>query len=100
MANIQPAHPIQQSGESLNESHPDAEVPIVSNDNITIIVPNSDFITQRVTNWSYGDSMVRIRLLPEVAANHLKVLKEPESQVFFSGFGDNSLNFELGVWTS
>ena len=28
---------------------------IVTNDNITIIVPNSDFITSKVTNWSYGD---------------------------------------------
>ena len=35
---------------------------IVTNDNITIIVPNSDFITNKVTNWSYGDPKVRIRL--------------------------------------
>jgi small-conductance mechanosensitive channel len=89
---------------------------IVTNDNITIIVPNSDFITNKVTNWSYGDPKVRIRLpigvaygtdperlrrlLMEVAGEHPSVLREPAPEVFFSGFGDCSLNFELGVWTA
>jgi small-conductance mechanosensitive channel len=89
---------------------------LVTNDNITIIVPNSDFITNKVTNWSYGDPKVRIRLpvgvaystdperlrqlLLEVANEHPKVLRDPASEVFFSGFGDSSLNFELGVWTA
>jgi small-conductance mechanosensitive channel len=89
---------------------------IVTNDNITIIVPNSDFITNKVTNWSYGDPKVRIRLpigvgygtdperlrklLLEVAGAHPKVLADPAPEVFFSGFGDSSLNFELGVWTA
>jgi small-conductance mechanosensitive channel len=89
---------------------------IVTNDNITIIVPNSDFITYKVTNWSYGDPKVRIRvpvgvaygtdperlrrLLLEVANEHPRVLREPAPEVFFGGFGDSSLNFELGVWTA
>jgi small-conductance mechanosensitive channel len=89
---------------------------IVTNDNITIIVPNSDFITNKVTNWSYGDPKVRIRvpvgvaygtdldllkrLLLEVAGEHPKVLREPAPNVFFIAFGDSSLNFELGVWTA
>ena len=89
---------------------------IVTNDNITIIVPNSDFITSRVTNWSYGDPKVRIRLpvgvaygtdperlrqlLVEVALEHPSVLREPAPELFFTGFGDSSLNFELGVWTA
>ena len=89
---------------------------IVTNDNITIIVPNSDFITNKVTNWSYGDPKVRIRVpvgvaygtdierlrrvLLEVAAEHPMVLREPAPEIFFSGFGDSSLNFELGVWTA
>jgi small-conductance mechanosensitive channel len=89
---------------------------IVTNDNITIIVPNSDFITNKVTNWSYGDPKVRIRLpvgvaygteperlrrlLVEVASEHPQVLREPAPDVFFSGFGDSSLNFELAVWTA
>jgi small-conductance mechanosensitive channel len=89
---------------------------IVTNDNITIIVPNSDLITSKVTNWSYGDPKVRIRvpfgvaygtdtellkkLMMEVARENPSVLSEPSPELYFSGFGDSSLNFELGVWTS
>ncbi len=89
---------------------------IVTNDNISIIVPNSDFIMHPVTNWSHGDPRVQIRLpvgvaygtdveklrtvLLEVAAGHAKVLKTPAPTVFFEGFGDSALLFELGVWTA
>jgi small-conductance mechanosensitive channel len=89
---------------------------VVTNDNMAIIVPNADFITQRVTNWSYEDPRVRFRvpfgvaygtdlpklrtLMLEVAAEHPKALKEPEPELFFVGFGDSSLNFELAVWSS
>lgn len=89
---------------------------VITNDNISIIVPNSDFISNKVTNWSYGDPRVRIRLpvgvaygtdiekfrtvLLAVAAAHSKVLQDPAPEVFFNGFGDSSLNFELAVWTS
>ena len=89
---------------------------VVTNDNISIIVPNSDFISHAVTNWSYGDPRVRMRLpvgvaygtdteklkrvLLEVAKAHPKVLADPEPSVFFLGFGDSSLNFELAVWTA
>lgn len=88
---------------------------VVTNDNISIIIPNSDLITQAITNWSHGDPKVRIRLpigvaygtdtarlrqiLLDVAAGHPDVLKEPAPVVFFDHFGDSSLNFELGVWT-
>lgn len=88
---------------------------VVTNDNITIIVPNSNFITNPVTNWSYGDPKVRLRLpvgvaygsdveklcrvLLELAAENPAVLKEPAPLVRFLEFGDSSLNFELAVWT-
>jgi small-conductance mechanosensitive channel len=50
---------------------------------------------------AYGTDPERIRhLLLEVASEHPKVLREPASEVFFSGFGDSSLNIELGVWTA
>lgn len=89
---------------------------VITNDNISIIVPNSDFITHPVTNWSHGDPRVQIRIpvgvaygtdvellrtvLLEVAAAHPKVLKSPEPTVFFEAFGDSALQFELGVWTA
>jgi small-conductance mechanosensitive channel len=88
---------------------------VVTNDNISIIVPNSNFITSAVTNWSYGDPKVRLRLpvgvaygsdleklrglLLEVAAEHPAALKQPAPSVRFLGFGDSSLNFELAIWT-
>lgn len=89
---------------------------VITNDNIAIIVPNSDFISHAVTNWSHGDPRVRMRLpvgvaygtdpqklrqlLIEVAGEHPNVLKDPKPELFFSGFGDSSLDFELAVWTS
>ena len=88
---------------------------VVTNDNITMIVPNADFISNTVTNWSHGDPKVRIRvpvgvaygsdlkllqqLLLEAAGEHPKALRDPSPLVLFNEFGDNSLNFELGVWT-
>ena len=88
---------------------------VVTNDNITIIVPNSNFITNPVTNWSYGDPKVRLRLpigvaygsdveklqrvLLAVATENPAVLHEPAPSVRLLEFGDNSLNFELAVWT-
>jgi small-conductance mechanosensitive channel len=89
---------------------------IVTSDNISVIVPNSNFITNTVINWSHGDPKVQIRVplgvaygtdteklrrvLLEVAAAHPKVLSDPAPTVFFVAFGDNSMNFELGVWTA
>ena len=88
---------------------------IVTNDNITIIVPNSEFIAGRVTNWSIGDPKVRFRtpggvgygseprlvekLLLAVAAANPHVLIDPPPSVRFVEFGDSSLNFELRVWS-
>ena len=88
---------------------------VVTNDNITIIVPNSELVSNTVTNWSHGDPKVRIRLpigvaygtdpekvhsvLLKVASEHPDILKEPAAAVFFDNFGDSSLNFEMAVWT-
>lgn len=87
---------------------------VVTNDNVSIIVPNTDFISSQVTNFSHGDPKVRVRLpigiaygsdvqkfkaaMIEVAKANSDVLKEPVPNVFFIGFGDSSLNFELAVW--
>ncbi len=83
-------------------------------DNVSIIVPNSEFISSRVINWSHRDPKIRlhvpvgvaygsdihlvIRLLLEVAQNHPEVLKTPEPKVWFKEFGNSSLNFELLAW--
>ncbi len=88
---------------------------VVTNDNIAMIVPNSLFVTSTVTNWSHDDPRVRFRIpvgvaygsdlekvravLLAVAAANEHALKTPEPSVFFSGFGDSSLDFELAVWS-
>tara|TARA_B100001029_G_scaffold69876_1_gene56849 strand:- start:374 stop:1243 length:870 start_codon:yes stop_codon:yes gene_type:complete len=88
---------------------------VLTNDNITMIVPNADFISNTITNWSHGDPKVRIRvpigvsyetdvkaleiLLLEAALEHPKALSDPEPMVIFTEFGDSSINFELAVWT-
>jgi len=88
---------------------------VVTNDNIAIIVPNADFITHSVTNWSHGDARVRFhiplgvaygtdlekvrRLLLEVAVAHPKALPEPAPNVVMTSFGESSIHLDLRVWT-
>jgi small-conductance mechanosensitive channel len=88
---------------------------IVTNDNISIIVPNSEFISSRVINWSHIDRNVRLnfpvgvsyrenpenikKVLLEVAAENEGILKEPKPDVLFSDFGESYLEFNLRVWT-
>ena len=50
---------------------------------------------------AYGtDPEVVKNLLLEVGKDNPKTLDNPAPKVIFRAFGDNSLNFELAVWTS
>ncbi len=87
---------------------------IVTIDNFTLIVPNSQFIQNTVTNLSVSDPKIRVsinvgvaygsdtelvtKLLLKAADSHESVLKEPAPVVFFESFGDSSLNFRLSLW--
>ncbi|MBI1919456.1 MAG: mechanosensitive ion channel [Geobacter sp.] len=89
---------------------------VVTNDNISIIVPNSKFISETVVNWSHDDRKVRFKvpvsvaidsdvrlvekLLMEVAAENTDVLEKPAPGVRFLKFGDNALEFELRAWST
>lgn len=89
---------------------------VVTNDNISIIVPNSKFISENVVNWSHDDRKVRFRipvtveygsdvklvekLLLEVASENGDVLQQPAPGVRFLKFGDNGLDFELRAWST
>jgi small-conductance mechanosensitive channel len=80
-----------------------------------IIVPNSQLVSEQVTNWTLSDQLRRVDLpvgvnysappqkvievLEAVATAHPMVLKNPRPQVLFVGFGDSSINFELRAWT-
>lgn len=88
---------------------------ILTDENIEIIVPNSQFITKKVTNWSHSSPNIRLtipvtvsyksdprqvkELIEEVARKHDGVLKDPRPELIFSGFGDSALRFDLWVWT-
>lgn len=88
---------------------------VATNDNISIIVPNSKLVSQRVINWSYGDPRARIAIPVGVAYDSdvelvtetlilaaqgvENVLQDPAPRVQFLKFGDSSLDFRLLVWS-
>jgi potassium efflux system protein len=76
-----------------------------------LLVPNKEFITGRVLNWTLSDEIIRIHfivgiaygsdvekalaLIDEAARENETVLEDPLPLVTFEGFGDNSLNLGL-----
>jgi small-conductance mechanosensitive channel len=88
---------------------------IRTNDNVVIIVPNSEFINLRVTNWTANDRLIRIALpvgvsynsdpkavrdvILEVVRTHPDVLSDPAPEVVLLDFGGSSLDLEVRVWT-
>jgi len=92
---------------------------INTNDNIDIVVPNSEFVTTRLTNWTLGERILRVRIPFGVAYGSdkelvrqaaleaaaevpytLKNMKGREPDVWLVEFGDNSLNFLMLVWVN
>jgi small-conductance mechanosensitive channel len=90
---------------------------VCTNDSIDVLVPNSEFINGRVTNWTYDDTSrrlhvpfgvaygsdkQRVREAGLAAAAHVPgvALDDPARRpdVWLVGFGDSSLNFELVAW--
>ena len=83
-------------------------------DDVDYLIPNAEFITGKIINWtrsnpharlhvpvgvSYGADPMRVRqILEQVASGTPTVEKSPAPEVWFVGFGDSSLNFELLVW--
>ena len=79
------------------------------------IIPNKMFINEQVTNWTLRDSITRLvvkvavahgsdvaavqQVLLDVAKSNPRVLGEPPPTIFFMGFGDNRLDFEIRVFT-
>ena len=92
---------------------------INTNDNIDIVVPNSEFVTTRLTNWTLGERILRVRIpfgvaygsdkdlvkkaALEAAADvqyTLTHMRGREPDVWLVEYGDNSLNFLLLVWVN
>lgn len=80
-------------------------------DRASLIIPNAEFISGRVKNWTHADHMARIiipltvdttcdpaqvqSLLKEAALGHREVLSEPAPSVIFKNLGENGMEFEL-----
>ncbi len=85
-------------------------------DNQNVLVPNSELVSGRVTNWvlrspqgrvlvrvgvAYGSDVEKVReILQQVASEHPEVITDgraPAPRALFMGFGDSSLDFELRI---
>jgi small-conductance mechanosensitive channel len=89
---------------------------LVTDENVAMIVPNSQFITERVTNWSRPDALTAYtltfhvahssnpdlvrRVLLSAAEAHDDVRGDPPAEVEFVEIGVASLRFQLQVWSS
>ncbi len=82
--------------------------------NISIIVPNSEFVSKDVINYSHGDTTYRLdvnvgvaygsdldtvlKALQEVADQNKSVMQKPKPEVHLIEFGDSSWNMQLRAW--
>lgn len=89
-------------------------VSVVTRDGREYLIPNEDFITQRVINWSFSDNLVRLdvdfgvsydadphkvsELAIEAAISVGRVEADRRPVCWLTGFGDSSLNFVLRFW--
>jgi potassium efflux system protein len=79
-----------------------------------LIVPNKEFITGRVVNWTLSDRIIRLlikvgvaygtdtdlvqKLLLEAAKSLPAILSDPPPSAIFTGFGESSLDFEIRAY--
>ncbi|MBD2774157.1 cyclic nucleotide-binding domain-containing protein [Iningainema tapete] len=88
---------------------------IQTNDGTSLIMPNSSLVQKPIINWKYQQNKNQIIILIKVDSNsdplvvtetllnsaymEQSLAKDPPPKVIFNGFVDNSLEFELRVWT-
>ncbi len=87
---------------------------LVDWDRKELIIPNKEFVTGKIVNWTLSDPILRIvipvgiaygsdtalaeNLLLQAAKDHPIVLDDPAPSVVFSRFGDSSLEFNLRLF--
>src|SRR5262249_14360429 len=87
---------------------------IITRDNKSFLIPNEDFITQKVVNWSHGNSLIRleckfgvhydsdphqvIALAMKAAATPARVVDNPKPVCWLIALGENALEFSLRFW--
>lgn len=83
-------------------------------DSKEVMVPNEDFITNRVTNWTYSNTKGRIQidigvsygsdiekvmeLMLNAAKEHPRCIDDPKPTCYLRQFADSSVNFSLYFW--
>jgi small-conductance mechanosensitive channel len=83
-------------------------------DGVSTLVPNQNLITNPVTNWSYSDPRVRLKLpvrvsyrddpelamhlLLEAASGHPRIIRDPAPVARLMNFGDSGIELELRFW--
>lgn len=89
-------------------------VSVLTRDRKEILIPNEDFITNNVVNWSFSDTNVRIRtnvgvsydtdlelaikVCEEASTKIPRVLKNPAPRCLLIGFGDSSIDLQVRFW--
>ena len=89
-------------------------VRVATRDGTEQLIPNEQFMVNKVENLSYTDNLFRLRIpfgisyqsdvekagmLAKTAAMSVdRVLRVPEPKCRLKGFGDSSVDFELRVW--
>jgi len=89
-------------------------VSVLTRDGIEHIIPNEDFITQKVENWSFSDSNLRLKipigvsyncdldlaisLCIEAANGQDRIKNKTATVCLVKGFGDNAVDLELRFW--
>ena len=89
-------------------------VSLITRDGIEHLIPNEDLISQRVENWSYSDSLIRLKLpigvsydsdVPlamklavDAAQDVERVLKSPAPVCRLMNFGSDAVDLELRIW--
>lgn len=89
-------------------------VSVITRDGTEHLIPNEDLISQRVENWSYSDTLIRLKLpigisydsdvnramalAVEAATGAPRVLDDPKPVCRLMNFGSDSVELELRVW--
>ncbi|MGQ0526903.1 MAG: mechanosensitive ion channel family protein [Alphaproteobacteria bacterium] len=87
---------------------------IYTRDNKSYLIPNEDFITQRIVNWSHGNKFIRlevrfavhdkvspvkvIEIATEAALKAERVVSDREAVCWVTGLGEDTVDFSLRFW--
>ncbi|BDS04972.1 mechanosensitive ion channel protein [Oceaniferula spumae] len=89
-------------------------ISVITRDRKEILIPNEDFVTNKVINWSFSDRIVRIKapvgisydadvpaameICTKAAKQIPRVLADPPPNCLLTGFGDSSIDLSVQFW--